>query len=185
MWLLSDHLGSIRVEAGLTSGTVVDTIDYDAFGNVTANLAPALNSVVLFQGGILSSSTGLYHFGARDYNPLTQQWMETDPIGFGAGDSNLKRFVGNDPTNAIDPAGEEEWDLALKGRLVTLGKPVGNEIEIKVGDSTGYIKVYNQAQVRWTDYGKTNTFAIQYKGPASTIARVHFIQLVGSPGPTR
>ena len=41
----------------------------------------------------------------RDYNPVTQQWMEQDPIGFAAGDSNLKRFVGNDPINAVDPSG--------------------------------------------------------------------------------
>ncbi len=31
-----------------------------------------------------------------------------DPLGFAAGDANLYRYVGNDPTNATDPTGLEE-----------------------------------------------------------------------------
>jgi hypothetical protein len=31
--------------------------------------------------------------------------MQVDPLGFGAGDSNLYRYVGNRPTNATDPSG--------------------------------------------------------------------------------
>jgi hypothetical protein len=31
--------------------------------------------------------------------------MEEDPIGFEAGDANLYRYVGNDPTNHVDPSG--------------------------------------------------------------------------------
>ncbi|OAI40494.1 hypothetical protein AYO40_00745 [Planctomycetaceae bacterium SCGC AG-212-D15] len=105
VWLLGDHLGSVRVEVGLTSGAVVNTIAYDALGHITTT--PGLNSVVLFQGGMYDSATGLYHFGARDYNPDTQQWLQQDPLGFGAGDANLRRFVGNSPTNKVDPSGNQ------------------------------------------------------------------------------
>jgi hypothetical protein len=31
--------------------------------------------------------------------------MEEDPEGFQAGDTNLRRYVGNDPTNKVDPTG--------------------------------------------------------------------------------
>jgi hypothetical protein len=32
-------------------------------------------------------------------------WESSAPCGFDAGDANLRRFVGNDPTNAVDPSG--------------------------------------------------------------------------------
>lgn len=39
------------------------------------------------------------------YDPILGRWLEQDPIGFDAGDMNLYRFVGNDPTNTVDPSG--------------------------------------------------------------------------------
>ena len=33
--------------------------------------------------------------------------MSQDPKGFAAGDTNLYRYVGNDPTNSEDPAGTQ------------------------------------------------------------------------------
>ncbi|OIQ17222.1 MAG: hypothetical protein BM556_13495 [Bacteriovorax sp. MedPE-SWde] len=32
--------------------------------------------------------------------------MQKDPIGFAGGDTNLYRYVGNDPVNYVDPAGK-------------------------------------------------------------------------------
>jgi hypothetical protein len=45
-----------------------------------------------------------------------QAWLgfpqgECDPLGFEAGDANLYRYVGNNPTNATDPTGLEEVQL--------------------------------------------------------------------------
>lgn len=39
------------------------------------------------------------------YDPSIGRWLEVDPIGFDGGDDNLYRFVGNDPTNGVDPSG--------------------------------------------------------------------------------
>jgi hypothetical protein len=39
------------------------------------------------------------------YNPIIGRWMEEDPIDFKAGDANLSRDVGNNPTNDTDPSG--------------------------------------------------------------------------------
>jgi len=44
----------------------------------------------------------------RDYSATLGRWTQTDPIGFDAGDTNLYRFVGNGPVNAVDPSGLEE-----------------------------------------------------------------------------
>ena len=39
------------------------------------------------------------------YDPSIGRWLEEDPLGFEAGDANLYRYVGNGPTNKIDPYG--------------------------------------------------------------------------------
>ena len=39
------------------------------------------------------------------YDPSVGRWLEEDPIGFDGGDADLYRYVGNNPTNAVDPSG--------------------------------------------------------------------------------
>jgi uncharacterized protein RhaS with RHS repeats len=39
------------------------------------------------------------------YDPRDGQWLSHDPTGFAAGDTNLSRYVGNDPINFTDPTG--------------------------------------------------------------------------------
>jgi RHS repeat-associated protein len=59
----------------------------------------------LHQGGRFDSATGLYNFRERDYSPTLGRWLQNDPLGFGGGDSNTYRYLGNDPANGTDPAG--------------------------------------------------------------------------------
>jgi RHS repeat-associated protein len=40
------------------------------------------------------------------FSPSLGRWLQQDPIGFDAGDSNLYRYVGNGPTDRNDPSGE-------------------------------------------------------------------------------
>lgn len=42
------------------------------------------------------------------YDPSIGRWLEPDPIGFGGGNVNLYEFVGNSPTNYVDPSGLEQ-----------------------------------------------------------------------------
>src|SRR5262249_16108963 len=104
---LGDRQGSIR---GITDnlGDLIDQIGYDAFGNIRSESNPSAGDQYKWQGGMYDAATGLCHFGARDENPLTAQWMQEDPSGFADGSSNLRRFVGNDPTNFTDPSGLSE-----------------------------------------------------------------------------
>jgi hypothetical protein len=44
------------------------------------------------------------------FDPSIGRWLEMDPIAFDAGDANLYRYAGNNPTNAKDPTGLK-WDL--------------------------------------------------------------------------
>jgi RHS repeat-associated protein len=48
--------------------------------------------------------TGLYYYRARYYDPKGGRFLSEDPIGFGGG-VNFYAYVGNGPTNWIDPFG--------------------------------------------------------------------------------
>jgi hypothetical protein len=41
----------------------------------------------------------------------TRHWLPDGPCSFQAGDANLYRYVGNDPTNAVDPSGAYQTDV--------------------------------------------------------------------------
>ncbi len=50
-------------------------------------------------------SRQLQYNRARWYAPEIGRWISEDPLGFVAGDANVGRYVGNDPTGASDPSG--------------------------------------------------------------------------------
>ncbi|MEZ4335172.1 MAG: RHS repeat-associated core domain-containing protein [Sandaracinaceae bacterium] len=115
--LVIDQLGSVRRVVDTSSGSVVQAIDYDAFGRVVRDTNPGFQPFG-FAGGLYDPDTGLVRFGARDYDPSVGQWTARDPIGLGGGDTNLYAYVGNDPVNSIDPTGlyiESAIDLAAIG----------------------------------------------------------------------
>jgi RHS repeat-associated protein len=102
-WYLTDHLGSTRATIN-NSGTVQDSLKYDAYGNMTQS-APTAQPLYTFDGYLADKTTGYDIAGPRFYSPTTGKWMSQDPLGFDAGDSNLYRYVNNAPTNATDPSG--------------------------------------------------------------------------------
>jgi RHS repeat-associated protein len=102
--IISDHLGSPRMVVEVSTGAVVQRMDYDEFGKVIQNTSPGFQPFG-FAGGIYDPDTGLVSFGAREYDSETGRWTKKDPIGFNGRDTNLYAYVQNDPMNFIDPAG--------------------------------------------------------------------------------
>ena len=96
-WLLSDYQGSVTTLVRLDGGAVLDSISYDAFGNITSDADPSDGGRIKFQGGEYDSITGTYLFGqdGRIYNPQTGTWNRPDPDSFAAGQSNLYEAMGN------------------------------------------------------------------------------------------
>jgi RHS repeat-associated protein len=105
-WYLADHLGS---ERGLmdNTGTLRDSINYDAFGNATES-NPSYGDRFKWTGQEFDSSTKLQLNGMRYYDPATGRWTSQDPLGFGGGDPNLYRYSGNATPNAKDPTGLDD-----------------------------------------------------------------------------
>jgi len=111
--IISDHLGSPRLVVNVTTGVVIQRMDYDEFGQVITDTNPGFQPFG-FAGGLYDRDTKLVRFGARDYDAETGRWTAKDPIGFAGGDTNLYGYVLNDPVNLVDSAGliiETVWDL--------------------------------------------------------------------------
>ncbi|MEJ5341556.1 MAG: RHS repeat-associated core domain-containing protein [Thermogutta sp.] len=106
-WTLTDHLNTVRDIAKYDSGsdmtTAVNHLIYDAFGKVTSESNPTIDSLFLFTGRPFDSDTQLQNNLNRWYDARVGRWLSEDPIGFNGGDASLYRYVGNAPTEATDP----------------------------------------------------------------------------------
>jgi RHS repeat-associated protein len=111
LWLLPDHLGSIR-DLVDNSGTVVNHIIYDAFGRVISQSNPAVTTRYLFTGREFDPETGLYDYRARHYDPAARRFVSEDPKRFQGGDLSVYRYVKNSPISLTDPLGTDVVDIA-------------------------------------------------------------------------
>jgi RHS repeat-associated protein len=111
--IISDHLGSVRQVADISTGEVVQRIDYDAYGRVTYNSNPGFQPFG-YAGGLYDEHTELTRFGARDYDARTGRWTSKDPIGFAGGSSNLYAYALEDPVNLIDPDGLQATSIGWR-----------------------------------------------------------------------
>jgi RHS repeat-associated protein len=103
VWSLGDRQGSV-VDLVKEDGTILNHFVYDGFGNSTGTTG--VDFRFGYTGRELDTETGLYYYRARYYEPLLGRFISEDPIGFAAGDTNLYRYVNNNPTNYTDPTGE-------------------------------------------------------------------------------
>ena len=102
--VLKDQLGSPRVVVDSTAGVAAQRMDFDEYGVVTSDTAPAFQSHG-FAGGIYDQDTKHVRFGARDYDPQSGRWTSKDPIRFHGASLNLWEYAENDPVNRFDPSG--------------------------------------------------------------------------------
>jgi RHS repeat-associated protein len=61
-----------------------------------------------YTGQIALQEAQLYHYKARVYDPTMGRFLQTDPVGYDAGDLNLYGYVKGDPTNRTDPSGNTD-----------------------------------------------------------------------------
>lgn len=104
----------ISYDAVAGTVTVENHLQYDAFGNVTAESDPSVDHSFGFTGREREEDTGLQYNRRRYYDPEVGRWISQDPIGFDARDANLYRYVGNNATNKTYPSGPEEINSVIR-----------------------------------------------------------------------
>ena len=97
-----------------TDGTLVETIDYGAFGYprfTDQTAAPSVlrsrsvvSNTVLFQGGWFDDASGLYQFGSRNLHPLAGTFLQRDDAPFALSLALYTAFNG-DPVGVSDATG--------------------------------------------------------------------------------
>jgi RHS repeat-associated protein len=100
-YYLLDPLSSVIATTNST-GSVSASYAYDPYG---ASIATAPSPFGYTSG--YRTTSGLYHYGARYYNPTDQRWTQQDPVGQAADLTNgdAYAYAGGDPVNATDPSG--------------------------------------------------------------------------------
>jgi RHS repeat-associated protein len=143
--LITDHLGSVRLVVNVADGTVVQRLDYDAFGRVLNDTSPGFQPFG-FAGGLYDADTGLVRFGVRDYDAYAGRWTAKDPISFKGGSANLYVYASNDPLNRIDPTGlgDEDcgsaWERWIK-RWEKIREHLVFDVNLDVGIPTPFFPV--------------------------------------------
>ncbi|MCP3686338.1 MAG: hypothetical protein GY861_27150 [bacterium] len=105
----ADRLGSI-ISLTDTNGDVVQTYQYDSFGNIISTLSQDYFSPYTYTGREWDQETGLYYYRARYYDAGIGRFISEDPIGFYSGDLNYFRYVENDPLYWRDPLGYSNYE---------------------------------------------------------------------------
>ncbi|WP_176225107.1 RHS repeat domain-containing protein [Methylomagnum ishizawai] len=141
-YIHSDHLNAPRALVDATNKTVWRW-DAGPFGAELPDEDPDGNGTkVAFNwrlpGQYYDAETGLHYNYARDYDPGTGRYVESDPIGLKGG-INTYGYVGNNPVGLVDPSGLDgtgPWtgfgsDILVPGNLKALveGALVGAIVE--------------------------------------------------------
>ncbi|BBF79586.1 RHS repeat-associated core domain-containing protein [Asticcacaulis excentricus] len=100
----ADNQGSIIATTD-SSGNTYATV-YDEYGIRYASNETYAGRFS-YTGQAYLPEIGMYYYKARMYNPIIGRFMQTDPIGYGAG-LNWYNYVGSDPVNYTDPWGLQE-----------------------------------------------------------------------------
>jgi RHS repeat-associated protein len=66
----------------------------------------------LFTSREFDQETGLYYYRARYYNPQIGRFLQTDPVGYGAG-MNMYGYCGNSPIIMADPSGLDPIPISV------------------------------------------------------------------------
>lgn len=111
------HFNNIGSTIAITdeTQTIANKYSYDPFG-VVLNQVEAVPQPFKYVGqyGVMREPNGIDKMGYRYYDP-NGVFLSEDPLGFGGGDVNLRRYTANDPLSFIDPYGLIRWPKVIQG----------------------------------------------------------------------
>jgi RHS repeat-associated protein len=107
VWTLGDNENTVRDLATYNGSTttVANHRVFSAYGQLLSQTNSSVGCLFAYTGRPLDQATGLQNNLNRWYDAIVGRWLSQDPSGFGGGDVNIYRYVGNSPANAMDPSG--------------------------------------------------------------------------------
>jgi len=141
-----DGFGSVRTLTDST-GTVIDTDDYDAWGNAV-NTTGSTPNAYLYRGEQYDPDPRLYYLRARYMNPLSGRFLTRDTdVGRVVNPITLHKYLYSyaEPLNHIDPSGHGNFIttylivLALGMAVVMFTASMADEI-CEVWEALGELK---------------------------------------------
>ncbi|MBU4487936.1 MAG: VCBS repeat-containing protein [Candidatus Omnitrophica bacterium] len=116
-----DHIGSSNVITDET-GAIAKLIEYSPYG-LTSREEGAYNTNYKFTGKLFDTSTALYYYGARYYDPELGRFIQPDTIIPYPDDPqsfNRYAYARNNPIRYIDPTGHFWWAViaAIVGAII-------------------------------------------------------------------
>ncbi|MGN6245541.1 MAG: RHS repeat-associated core domain-containing protein [Motilibacteraceae bacterium] len=116
-YVATDLVGTPQVVTD-TSGAVVATYSWSAFGQLRSSSGPAAGELAVgLGGGVHDRVTGLVHLGMRDYDPATGSWTARDKALFDGQQTNLYLYAEGDPVNRVDRTGAASIDVGAGAGL--------------------------------------------------------------------
>jgi RHS repeat-associated protein len=156
-WILGDRQDSVRNVVN-ASGSLIATVSYDGFGGLATDTSPANAGRFGAYGYAFDRDTNLAETLNRTFGVSWGGWLQQDPIRWDGGDTNLRRYAQNNPTNLVDPSGLDIillLDPTVKGVL----SPVGHSailISSRKNRTTGKPTEWTYASFSTGESTKTN-----------------------------
>lgn len=125
-YVFADHLGTPRAITRPSDNAQMWRWDSDPFGTIAPTnptTTPLITYNLRLPGQYFDGNTGLHYNGMRDYDPATGRYVQSDPLGLGAGLARYA-YAGGNPTSYSDPPGLQTVFGGLGGSYVVV---VGGE----------------------------------------------------------
>lgn len=200
-----DHLGNIRqvTEAdGSSKGEVIQTMRYYPFGaQFCDGTADSNVQSRRYNGKELVTMHGLdlYDYGARHYDAVIPMFIQVDPLAEKYYRISPYVYCENNPVNAIDPYGEDIWEINANGTVMNRiedtnydifyildenRERTGNKMVFKYGTIRGYEQKENGKGEKYDVYsiqGDDNTTKL-FEFLANNTSVEWSEAFVGAPG---
>jgi RHS repeat-associated protein len=136
-YYIQDQLGSVTGITSPTGGLPLDqSYRYEPYGKLASSSGSVTNQLK-FAGGHDMAGLGLYHFGARHYDPEMSRWTQIDPLDNGGDlrEGNRYVYAGGDPVNRVDMTGTCSKNVSMAFQCAA-----GNEVNGVVAKGAGALK---------------------------------------------
>ncbi len=177
-----------------TTGTMLQRMTYDSYGNVTfltsswTTTTDSFGVENLWQGGWRDVNTGYYHFQERWYSP-SMQWLSWDPANYPDGPSAYLPIADN-PIDGDDPSGMYDFSDMYTDDTITMvpmttydnnGNATGTTTHVQIGDADDDGPAADEKSESF-DFASIISKIIPNEGSVTKSVRLFYFQSVDPPG---